>query len=389
MATRSPKQVSPRAFTALARSPSGRYFEKPIYTAIASAALLAPSGATVALADVVSRTADCAQLVFVAGHCPARPGTVAMSRRSAAYLHVRLGTVLVTSLAGSTRHLQVSGFYAAGSVSSSYWWGQDYFEFGTNLSPPPRIDALFSSPATLDALPGKQVALSADVGVDTRALKSSQLPAFRRALRAEEVRLGKRGLLASSGIVAYLDEVATQQQAMTTTIAVIDLQLLLLVLMVIFGIAGRIAAERDQDLALANLRGLSPRSLWAVALREPFVLTIAAAPLGAVLGWLVALATARAELLAGTPVPFDSLGPGRRRRRRARCAHRHRRRLAPGARPLYRARWPRAITRRHGADARRRSLRHRPRPCCSRAGLRLRGGDQGKFPAPGRRSPPA
>ena len=87
----------------------------------------------------------------------------------------------------------------------------------------------------------------------------------------------------------------------------IDLQLLLLVLMVLFGIAGRIAAERDQDLALANLRGLSSLSLWTVALREPFVLMIAATPAGALLGWLLALATARANLLVGTPVPFDSL----------------------------------------------------------------------------------
>ena len=94
---------------------------------------------------------------------------------------------------------------------------------------------------------------------------------------------------------------------MTTTIAVIDLQLLLLVLMVLFGIAGRTAAERDQDLALADLRGLSSSSLWAVALREPFVLMLAATPVGAALGWLVALLISRAELLPGVPVRFDSL----------------------------------------------------------------------------------
>ncbi len=296
-----------RAFTQLAHSSSGRYFERPIYTAIASANLLAPSGTVVAVADVVSRSEDCAKLVFVAGQCPSKPGTVAISRRSAAFLHVKLGTVLVASLANSTRHLKVSGLYAAQSASSSYWWGQDYFEFGTSQTQPPRLDALFASPRMLDALPAQQVALSADVAVATKSLKSAELPAFRHALSSEELRLGRLDLLASSGIGSYLDNVATQQQAMTTTIAVIDLQLLLLVLMVLFGIAGRIVAEREQDLALANLRGLSPRSLWAVALREPVVLVIAAAPLGAVLGWTVALLTARTELLANTPVPFDSL----------------------------------------------------------------------------------
>ena len=115
------------------------------------------------------------------------------------------------------------------------------------------------------------------------------------------------GLQATSRIGSYLADVASQQQAMTTIIAVIDLQLLLLVLMVLFGIAGRTAAERSQDLALADLRGLSPGSLWAVALREPFLLILAAAPIGAALGWLVALAIGHAELLAGTPVRFDSL----------------------------------------------------------------------------------
>ena len=110
-----------------------------------------------------------------------------------------------------------------------------------------------------------------------------------------------------SRIGSYLADVASQQQAMTTIIAVIDLQLLLLVLMVLFGIAGRTAAERSQDLALADLRGLSPGSLWAVALREPFLLILAATPIGAAVGWLVALAIGHAELLTGTPVRFDSL----------------------------------------------------------------------------------
>ena len=203
---------------------------------------------------------------------------------------------------------RVSGLYRAGSASLAYWWGSDYFEFGTSQSPPPRMDALFTDFATFAAFSPHEVALGADVAVNTRQLLSTQVPSFRHVLSAVELRLGKMGFLATSGIGSYLDDVDSQQRAMTTTIAVIDLQLLLLVLMVLFGIAGRIAAERDQDIALANLRGLSPRSLWAVALREPFVLIVVAAPIGAVLGWVVALATARANLLARTPVPFDSLG---------------------------------------------------------------------------------
>ncbi|MGO8723747.1 MAG: FtsX-like permease family protein [Acidimicrobiales bacterium] len=297
-----------QALAGLPRSPTARaFFAAPIYSEIAGAQVLSPAGQVLATADVVARTGDCLHLSFVSGECPSGPGSLSISTRSAALLHVELGATVTLSIGGSKRAYRVSGLYSPASAPGKYWWGQDFFAFGTSLTPPPRVDALFADPSAFDALAPHLVALNADVPVNTRGLLSSQLPAFRRGLSAEELRLGRLGLLAGSGIGAYLADVASQQQAMTTTIAVIDLQLLLLVLMVLFGVAGRIAAGRDQDLALANLRGLSPGALWAVALREPLVLMVVAAPLGAALGWLVALATARAELLAGTPVPFDSL----------------------------------------------------------------------------------
>jgi hypothetical protein len=293
------------------RSPSGQaFFAKPIFTAVAGVGILSASGGELAVADVVSRSGDCLHLSFVRGRCPRGPGEVAMSTRSAAYLHIRVGSGLKLSIGASVRSVEVRGLYRAGPSSAPYWWGSDYFEFGTSQTPPPRMDALFADFSIFTLLPPHQVALGADVPVNTRSLHSTEVPAFRHLLAEEELHLGRLGLLAASGIGGYLDEAATQQRSMTTTIAVIDLQLLLLVLMVLFGIAGRTAAERDQDLALANLRGLSPRSIWAVALREPFVLIVAATPVGAALGWLLALATARANLLAGTPVPFDSLALG-------------------------------------------------------------------------------
>jgi hypothetical protein len=297
-----------RALGDLPRSPTGRrFFLRPIYSEVAGASVISSTGSDLAVADVVARSGDCQHLDFVLGRCPTGPGAISMSTRSAAYLHIDLDTFVALSIGGSERTYRVSGLYAAGSASASYWWGSDWFNFGTALTPPPRLDAIFVNPSVFSALAPGQVAMSADVPVNTASLLSSQVPSFRRALSAEQLRLGKFTLLASSGIGGYLAEVGSQQQAMTTTITVIDLQLLLLVLMVLFGIAGRLASGRDQDLVLANLRGISPRAMWAIALREPLVLMVVAAPLGAVLGWLIAFATARAELIAGVPVPFDSL----------------------------------------------------------------------------------
>jgi len=297
-----------RAFAVLPRSPSGRrFFGQPIYTAIARAGVMSRSGKTLAVADLVARSLVCRHVVFASGHCPIGPDQVTISTRSAALLHVGVGSALQLLIGSYGQTYRIAGLYRAGVASAPYWWGTDYFEFGQAAHPPPRIDSIFADTAVLEALSPFQVSLGADVPVDTGTLLSTELPVFRQALATEELRLGHIGLQASSQIGRYLDDVGGQQQAMTTTVAVIDLQLLLLVLMVLFGIAGRTAAERDRDLALADLRGLSPRSLWTLALREPFVLMLVAAPIGAVLGWLVAAETARTELLPGIPVRFNSL----------------------------------------------------------------------------------
>ena len=142
---------------------------------------------------------------------------MAISTRSAAYLHIALGTDLRLAIGGSVGDYRISGLYRVGSPSAGYWWGSDYYEFGTSLNPPPRMDALFTDFATFAKLPPHQVALGADVPVKTKSLLSTQLPAFRHALAATELRLGKMGLLAASGIGGYLGDVAAQQRAMTTT----------------------------------------------------------------------------------------------------------------------------------------------------------------------------
>ena len=373
-----------RNFATLPRSPSGRvFFERPIYTELAGSEILsrARKPRPIAVADVVSRSSFCQHLVFAAGSCPRRSNEIALSTRSASYLHIALDQIVGLSLAGSDRRYRVAGLYRPGSSSAEYWWGTDYFEFGSALHGPPRMDAIFVYPAALAGLNLAQVTLSADVPVNAGGLLSTELPAFRAALGSEELRLGRAGLQATSRIGSLLANVASQQQAMTTTIAVIDLQLLLLVLMVLFGIAGRTAAERYQDLALADLRGLSPGSLWTVALREPFILIVAAAPIGAALGWLVAIAIGHARAARRGPrgVRFACLrgGSGCLGRR----PRRHRGRLSAGSPALGGAGRDRTLAPRHRPHPRRRSLRRCRRTGGGRAAFRVRSRQSGGDPA--------
>ena len=140
-----------KAVAVRARSSSGvEFFGRPILTAVARAGIES-SGSEVAVADLVSRSGECRELVFARGLCPRKADEVAMSTRSAAYLHIALGQTMTVTTGDSGYSYRVSGLYRAGSASLAYWWGSDYFEFGTSQSPPPRMDALFTDFATFAA----------------------------------------------------------------------------------------------------------------------------------------------------------------------------------------------------------------------------------------------
>ena len=136
----------------LPRSPSGRpFFSTPISTEIAGAKLVSSSGNDLAVLDVVARSEDCQHLALLQGVCPRGPGSLLMSTRSADYLNLKLGTNVTLSVGGNTRQYKLSGLYSAGSASASYWWGNDLFSFGTALTPPPRLDAVFADPSLFSA----------------------------------------------------------------------------------------------------------------------------------------------------------------------------------------------------------------------------------------------
>ena len=128
-----------QAFAVLPRSPSGRrYFESPIYTEDAAGVLLSKQQKPTAVADVIARSSDCRHLVFVAGGCPGGSRQIAISTRSATYLHLRLGQVQRLAIAGFGHRYRIVGLYRAGSASDPYWWGTDFFRYGTAECHPPR-----------------------------------------------------------------------------------------------------------------------------------------------------------------------------------------------------------------------------------------------------------
>lgn len=217
-------------------------------------------------ATLVARTGMCHHVVIVAGECPQGGAAAMISTRSVHELGVAVGQDLSVSFGRTTPRvrLTVVGLYAAGSAAAAYWWGDNYFPFGSGTPQMPMIDDLFSTASTL-----------------ARADRSStiatmvQLPFIRGSLSVGEVgyfetaldRFGvtsreKRGVAVSSQIVHLLDQAASTEHTTTTVVWVIELQLVLLTLFTLYFASTRTAAEREPMCSWPGCGATDPAACW-------------------------------------------------------------------------------------------------------------------------------
>jgi hypothetical protein len=91
---------------------------------------------------------------------------------------------------------------------------------------------------------------------------------------------------------------------------VVDGQLVLLALFVLYFVSTRTADEREPDIVLAALRGYTTRQIVAVALAEPFVVVLAAVPVGILVGWFATWVLAPHLFLGGTGASLTLWGVG-------------------------------------------------------------------------------
>lgn len=309
------------ATRALRRSAIGGYYATPIMTQVTPLATSAHHQGYVS--TIASRTAVCHHLHFVAGSCPTKLGTIAVSDRSARLLGWKVGTRAAVSLGqGASEHFVVAGLYAAGNAATPYWWGQNYFGYGTGTPSEPRLDVVFASARTITTLqrsgsaessssrPAFQVSVFEQVPLRTAALKVgnvSQTESTLTQLAAVDLRKGVR---LSTGITRVLSGAAATEHTAGTIVAVVDLELALFAVFVLYFVASRTAADREPDVRLAALRGYRPSSALAVAMSEPVVVVLAAVPVGILCAWLGETAMTPAVFGAriGVSVPLAAVG---------------------------------------------------------------------------------
>ncbi len=229
--------------------------------------------------DLVWRPGVCRHLVFVAGHCPAGYGQVLLTARTAKALGTHLGG---TFKAPSSPLLKVVGIVLPANIAKPYWLGDNYFGFDPTATFP-SLDAFWATRATLAGLPAIAI-LQYPVAVARTAAQS--IPRWKAAIaRFDHLAITEQGMTISGQVGLTISAYLRQAALMAAIVAVVDLQLVLLCLFLLYGLVARTTEARRREVALAKLRGLPSRQVLSHGLGEPLALVTLALPLGLLLAW--------------------------------------------------------------------------------------------------------
>jgi putative ABC transport system permease protein len=289
------------------------YYAGSLLTGAVNSRTVAVSGQPY-IAPLYYRTDFCAHLQLVAGRCPSDLDEAMISTRSAHLIGVKLGERLAVVLSGGKRLvLRLVGTYLAptGGVTSlpAYWWEESPFSFGSGTPAAPDLDSLFVTEPTLAAIPTSAIPYWA-VQVDLRdgVIRTSSIAPLEQALASFDLALERsRGLVATSPVTSIFSAAVSDGHLMSSIVAVVVLELVLLALVVLYGVVTRTADARRQEVMLARLRGYGSLATLGVAMTEPTVLLLGAIPLGLLLGWAIVAVVAPAVLVGGTPIALDGL----------------------------------------------------------------------------------
>lgn len=264
--------------------------------------------------ELVAREGSCQRLAIVRGACASQQGDVAISDRSAAELHVDLGSSVLMRLAGRpvVQPLRVVGIYHPGDFRLPYWWGLDFFNFAPPLpnlfNPQPfYLDSFFTTETTTDSLPPVAFPeVTQEMPLRGRGLRQADLAPLTAALEADgRAMVDGYQVTVDPGLAGLLRQARDQQAAMVGIAGLVDLQLVLLALLVLYAVVVNANEAREHEVALAKLRGLTPLGVASAGLLEPAALLCLALPAGVGAAWLLVTAVAARLLVPGTRAIVD------------------------------------------------------------------------------------
>ncbi len=286
------------------------HFEPPVGGADTDTVLTSAVGGQPVLARLAFRDSACRHLTATAGTCPAEPGAVMISTRSAADLGVEVGDTVrirgedVADVADPERPFTVAGLYTPDDPNDRYWGRGGFFSAGQpdNDSSLPRVDAVFVGDEADLTLPGALPSVYLDYRLRAETVRLDDVDRLRAELADFETSVNGAQLRLTTSLRGVLNDIDGETTALGRTVPIIAVPLVLLCWFVLFLLIGALTEERSGEIALAKLRGYSVRRASRFGRAEALALILLAAPLGilSALG-LVELA-ARMMLSAGVHV---------------------------------------------------------------------------------------
>ncbi|MFZ0169293.1 MAG: FtsX-like permease family protein [Candidatus Dormiibacterota bacterium] len=249
--------------------------------------------------DLVARPGVCQHLNFIAGHCATRRGQVEATVYAASAVHARLGKLFQLSGAGPVDTFLLVGLIRPGNYNAPYWMGDDFFSQGGG-----EIGTFFTP---LSTVTGFLAADTAQFPLRISSTTPSNLQLLVNDVSSfDYAATTKLGLTVTTGLFGTIDQYDLQATEMAAIVAVVDLELVLLTLLVLYSLVVRTARARQREVALAKIHGFKWISGLMVGIAEPLAVLCMALPLGIGLAWL-GVNLISPVLLAGSPVAMFPL----------------------------------------------------------------------------------
>jgi hypothetical protein len=263
---------------------------------------------TTADGDVAAKLAyrdDVCSHLTITGRCPQSPGEVLVSARAAMQYAISIGARLTPRArpanstgtdaggaggSGSTpaagTPLTVVGLYSPTDPTEVYWGHGGYFSQGLTDADSAlvRVDTVFTSDEDDLALPGAVPSVDLDYRLRTDAVRLDDTGYLRADLAGLSADLHQRQLVLSTALGSVLDDITTDTNALGRTIPVIAIPLVVVCWFVLFLLVAALTDERAPEVALAKVRGFSPRRAAWFGRGEALWLIGVAAPVGVGLG---------------------------------------------------------------------------------------------------------
>lgn len=281
-------------------------------------------GRALGVAEVSWYRGQCGGVTIVSGRCPDGPGQAMVSARLLKDSHARLGTTMRLGITSDPRADTVTlvGTYDPTTADPAVWGlaHPDQYSTPSNPDAPDILDEVLVDQATMERSNG-DVAAVAFRALNAESVHLGDVPALRATVAtvtdvtiapppivgAPQISGGPPATLSISGLPDFLDSLQPVLDNVAATSFAVTAQLVLLAWFVLFLVIAATSEERSGEIALAKLRGMTPRSTVAFGLAEPVILLLVALPVGAALAYAADVWLTRRYLVPGTDVSMTPL----------------------------------------------------------------------------------